>query len=131
MAESSKSCLETAECCLEQGDSARAERLCRRALAKNQNDAEALRLLAPIARRGGKLDEAIAACSCTLGQLLNAAGRHAQAIVELQSAVEKHPAVAQAHLLRAMPTPAPTVPPRRKMPIAPRSRAGWTIPRRI
>ena len=111
MAKSSLSWLETAERYLEQGDLPRAQELCKRALSKNENDAEAHRLLALIAWRAGKPDEAIALarraadadeasapCLCTLGQLLTAAGHHAQAILELQRAVERYPAVAQAHL---------------------------------
>jgi tetratricopeptide (TPR) repeat protein len=101
--------LVSAEDCLDRGDFVLAERLCRQALARDDCDAEALRLLATVALRKGGREDAVtfaqdavaadssAASQVTLGQMLVAVGRHAQAIIELQRAVELDPTRAQAH----------------------------------
>ena len=111
MAKSSRIGLRTAERYLEQGELGRAERLCRKALAANARDAEALNLMSLVAARAGRLaesvtlareavavDETNAVYHDTLGDLLTREGRYAQAILTLQRALGLRPDFAQAHL---------------------------------
>jgi tetratricopeptide (TPR) repeat protein len=82
----------------------------RAALAGDPRNAEAPRLLTAVSTHKGALEDAMsfgseavaadgnAASQVALGQMLTAAGRHAQAIVELQGAVDANPSAAIAHL---------------------------------
>ena len=99
------------EDCLERGDLARAQKMCRQVLARDSRNAQVLRLLALVSLRAGRVEEALehayagvaagdtdAACHDMVGQVLTAAGQLGKAILELQRAIELRPGFAQAHL---------------------------------
>src|SRR5216684_3291637 len=70
---------------LQSGKLAEAERLCRRALARNPKDAESLHVLGLIAMASGSYS----AAACLIGQAIQLAGPHPGMCVSLAGALEK------------------------------------------
>ena len=111
MTPDTESLLREAERHLRLGDSARVERLGREVLAREEESAEAMNLLARAITSHDRLQEALGYARSavaaddtnprflvTLGELLLRSGRHADAILTLQAAIDLAPNVAQAQL---------------------------------